>query len=87
MSLQSGRPYIVATSVSLRCLHPTFILLFIVQVYLGGYDSEAQAALAYDLAAVKYRGTSAQTNFELSSYQRELNEEGLKVSSHAISNK
>lgn len=47
-------------------VHPPF------QVYLGGFDGEEQAALAYDIAAIKCRGTGAITNFEVSNYQHEL---------------
>lgn len=42
------------------------------QLYLGGYLTETEAALAYDLAALKLRGTCAQLNFELANYSREL---------------
>ncbi|KAG7673835.1 hypothetical protein Ndes2526B_g02690 [Nannochloris sp. 'desiccata'] len=33
------------------------------QLYLGGYDSPQLAALAFDVAAVRYRGNRAETNF------------------------
>ncbi|XP_057757411.1 AP2-like ethylene-responsive transcription factor At1g16060 isoform X2 [Arachis stenosperma] len=42
------------------------------QVYLGAYDEEESAARAYDLAALKYWGTSTFTNFPLSDYEKEL---------------
>jgi hypothetical protein len=41
-------------------------------VYLGGFDSEAEAAFAYDLAAVKFRGAASQTNFSMANYAPEL---------------
>ncbi|GMN42362.1 hypothetical protein TIFTF001_011582 [Ficus carica] len=41
------------------------------QVYLGAYDEEESAARAYDLAALKYWGTSTFTNFPISDYERE----------------
>lgn len=42
------------------------------QVYLGGYDKEEKAARAYDLAALKYWGTSTTTNFPISNYEKEI---------------
>ncbi|XP_074557489.1 AP2-like ethylene-responsive transcription factor BBM2 [Curcuma longa] len=44
------------------------------QVYLGGYDKEEKAARAYDLAALKYWGTSTTTNFPISNYEKESEE-------------
>ncbi|CAL5399177.1 unnamed protein product [Camellia sinensis] len=38
----------------------------------GGYDMEAKAARAYDLAALKYWGPSTHINFPLENYQQEL---------------
>ncbi|KAG9440205.1 hypothetical protein H6P81_020370 [Aristolochia fimbriata] len=40
----------------------------------GGYDKEEKAARAYDLAALKYWGGSATTNFPVSSYSKEMEE-------------
>uniref|UniRef100_A0A7N0TAT6 AP2/ERF domain-containing protein n=1 Tax=Kalanchoe fedtschenkoi TaxID=63787 RepID=A0A7N0TAT6_KALFE len=40
----------------------------------GGYDKEDKAARAYDLAALKYWGTTTTTNFPISSYEKELEE-------------
>ncbi|XP_022773716.1 AP2-like ethylene-responsive transcription factor At1g16060 [Durio zibethinus] len=42
------------------------------QVYLGAYDDEEAAARAYDLAALKYWGTSTFTNFPISDYECEI---------------
>ncbi|XP_050940509.1 AP2-like ethylene-responsive transcription factor AIL1 [Cucumis melo] len=38
----------------------------------GGYDKEEKAARAYDLAALKYWGTTTTTNFPISDYEKEL---------------
>ncbi|KAL9256426.1 AP2-like ethylene-responsive transcription factor PLT1-like protein [Drosera capensis] len=38
----------------------------------GGYDKEEKAARAYDLAALKYWGTSTTTNFPISNYEKEV---------------
>ncbi|EYU39735.1 hypothetical protein MIMGU_mgv1a027130mg [Erythranthe guttata] len=44
------------------------------QVYLGGYDKEDKAARAYDLAALKYWGTTTTTNCPISNYEKEIEE-------------
>lgn len=35
------------------------------QVYLGGYACEHHAAAAYDVVALKLKGHSAETNFDI----------------------
>ncbi|CAI9758191.1 unnamed protein product [Fraxinus pennsylvanica] len=40
----------------------------------GGYDKEDKAARAYDLAALKYWGVTATTNFPIANYTKELEE-------------
>ncbi|XP_057962325.1 AP2-like ethylene-responsive transcription factor BBM2 [Malania oleifera] len=40
----------------------------------GGYDKEEKAARAYDLAALKYWGTTTTTNFPIGNYEKELEE-------------
>ncbi|KAL2488005.1 AP2-like ethylene-responsive transcription factor PLT2 [Forsythia ovata] len=40
----------------------------------GGYDKEEKAARAYDLAALKYWGTSTTTNFPINNYDKEIEE-------------
>lgn len=41
-------------------------------MYLGGFDNEEQAALAYDIAAIKFRAHDANTNYSISNYEQEL---------------
>lgn len=41
-------------------------------LYLGTYSTQEEAAAAYDLAAIEYRGINAVTNFDLSRYIRWL---------------
>ncbi|GFZ11341.1 integrase-type DNA-binding superfamily protein [Actinidia rufa] len=40
----------------------------------GGYDKEEKAARAYDLAALKYWGTTTTTNFPIGNYEKEIEE-------------
>ncbi|KAL0876339.1 hypothetical protein Bca101_026044 [Brassica carinata] len=40
----------------------------------GGYDKEEKAARAYDLAALKYWGTTTTTNFPMNEYEKEVEE-------------
>lgn len=42
------------------------------QLYLGGFDTEGQAAMAYDMAAINIKGTAALTNFDISRYEKDL---------------
>ena len=42
------------------------------QVYLGGFDEEDRAGRAYDLVAIRCRGSHAETNFPLSDYGPEV---------------
>ncbi|XP_047317485.1 ethylene-responsive transcription factor WRI1-like [Impatiens glandulifera] len=41
-------------------------------LYLGTYNTQEEAAHAYDIAAIEYRGINAVTNFDLSTYIRWL---------------
>ena len=44
------------------------------QLYLGGFESEQDAAHAYDLAALACKGRGVPTNFPASHYRAELAE-------------
>lgn len=52
------------------------------QIYLGGFYSEQQAALAYDLAAIRFRYDDAITNFNTDLYQAELADTEAGCPSH-----
>nr|QNI23759.1 AP2/ERF transcription factor [Camptotheca acuminata] len=41
-------------------------------LYLGTYATQEEAAIAYDMAAIEYRGLNAVTNFDLSRYIKSL---------------
>ncbi|KAG4937392.1 hypothetical protein JHK85_052311 [Glycine max] len=58
-------------------------------LYLGTYSTQEEAAHAYDIAAIEYRGIHAVTNFDLSTYIKWLKPSGggtpeANLESHAV---
>lgn len=41
-------------------------------LYLGTYKTQEEAAVAYDMAAIEYRGVNAVTNFDISNYMDKI---------------
>ncbi|XP_012456446.1 ethylene-responsive transcription factor WRI1 [Gossypium raimondii] len=46
-------------------------------LYLGTYNTQEEAAAAYDMAALEYRGANAVTNFDISHYIERLKQKGI----------
>ncbi|KAJ0255335.1 Ethylene-responsive transcription factor WRI1 [Hirschfeldia incana] len=46
-------------------------------LYLGTYNTQEEAAEAYDMAAIEYRGANAVTNFDISTYIDRLKKKGV----------
>lgn len=48
-------------------------------LYLGTYNTQEEAAAAYDMAAIQYRGANAVTNFDISNYVERLMKKGVHI--------
>ncbi|KAJ4847342.1 Ethylene-responsive transcription factor wri1 [Turnera subulata] len=48
-------------------------------LYLGTYNTQEEAAAAYDMAAIEYRGPTAVTNFDISNYVEKLKKKGIPI--------
>ncbi|KAA8537076.1 hypothetical protein F0562_029554 [Nyssa sinensis] len=48
-------------------------------LYLGTYNTQEEAAVAYDMAAIEHRGANAVTNFDIRSYAGWLKKKGILV--------
>ncbi|CAN0908723.1 Ethylene-responsive transcription factor WRI1 [Linum grandiflorum] len=48
-------------------------------LYLGTFNTQEEAAEAYDMAALEYRGSNAVTNFDVANYVDRLKSKGLQV--------
>ncbi|KAF2295178.1 hypothetical protein GH714_031932 [Hevea brasiliensis] len=48
-------------------------------LYLGTYNTQEEAAAAYDMAAIEYRGANAVTNFDISNYIDRLKKKGIPL--------
>ncbi|KAJ6773226.1 ETHYLENE-RESPONSIVE TRANSCRIPTION FACTOR WRI1 [Salix koriyanagi] len=48
-------------------------------LYLGTYNTQEEAAAAYDMAAIEYRGANAVTNFDVSNYMERLRKKGIPI--------
>ncbi|XP_061984891.1 ethylene-responsive transcription factor WRI1-like [Populus nigra] len=48
-------------------------------LYLGTYNTQEEAAAAYDMAAIEYRGANAVTNFDAGNYIERMREKGIPI--------
>lgn len=53
-------------------------------LYLGTYNTQEEAAAAYDMAAIEYRGANAVTNFDISNYIDRLKKKIPGFNAHSL---